>query len=118
MAHRFRKEALTGWNDDKPRTILLDLGKPEPVRRVVVWSFSGGKWGIFAPRSVAVARSPDGVQWQPVGVTRPAADLVENGSLQPLPLEVQCSGDEPIRWIRVTVQHARGWTMLSEIVVK
>ena len=71
IAHRFSPTALTGWADDAPRTITIDLGAERSIRRVVAWALGGGKYGIFAPTSVEMQTSMDGRTWcRPPGSER------------------------------------------------
>lgn len=118
VARRFRRDALTGWADGDARVFTLNFPTGALVHRLVVWSLAGGKWGIHAPRSVTVETSPDGNRWHSLGTAKPPADLLETGDLQPLTLQVEAPKPALTHWLRVTVRHARGWTMLSEIVVE
>jgi len=118
IATTFDPKALTGWTDDEPRTLTVDFGQEASVRRVVTWTLAGGLYGIYAPASVLVELSADGVTWQQAGSVARPADLTEDGALKALPLEVASAAPRLARMVRVTVRGGRGWTMLSEVEVE
>jgi len=118
IAHRFSPTALTGWADDTPRTITIDLGAERPVRRVVTWTLGGGKFGIFAPLSVEMQTSADGRSWQLLGKADRPSDLVEEGRLEAIAYTASAERPVRARMIRVIIRRRQAWAMLSEIVVE
>lgn len=111
-------QALTGWDTGDWREVVVDLGYPQPVRAVTVWSLYGGYAAIYAPASAEVATSSDGQTWQPMG-TADKSKVVEDGkTCRPLAYRVEAASDTTARYVRVRVKRSEGWAMLSEIVVE
>ncbi len=117
IAQRFAKSTVTGWSDDAPRSVTVDLREARPHPTVTVWSLAGGLYGIYAPGEVQVAVSADGVQWR--DLSRAAAPAVAEPGDRDVPVSYEfAAGDGPWRLVRVTARRRQGWAMLSEIAVE
>ena len=57
----WRKLTTVGWRDPStPPTVLIDLGKVEPIEEVRISSVAGGRAGVFFPAQILVMVSDDG----------------------------------------------------------
>jgi len=116
IAPRFSKSAVTGWSDDQLRTVTVMLPDASRRRQVTVWSLAGGRYGIWAPGEVKVEASADGQTWLALAAAGLPA-LAEPGDRDDPVGYVYEAGEQPLRFVRVTVRHRQGWVMLSEIEV-
>jgi hypothetical protein len=107
-----------GWEDGAVHSFTVDLGRLARVGTVTVWSIGGGAYGIYAPKAVAVEGSSDGVSWTPWGDASANAGSEDGSRSVGVPYRLALKPTAEVRYVRVRVQPAGGWAMVSEIEVR
>lgn len=118
IAQNFDAGAVTGWETEDEGVAVIDLVTPTRVSAVTTWSLRGGMHGIYAPASVTVEVSHDGVTWSAVGSVSKAASAETGSECVAVPYRVVAPTAPEARYVRVRVKRSRGWVMLSEIEVE
>jgi len=118
IASRGEAGQISGWDTGDWRDVAIDLMYTQPIHAITVWGLGGGQAGIYAPAKASAEVSSDGQTWTAVGTaSRPA--LNEDGKgLQPVSYRIELPTGTTARYLRVRVQRAQSWAMLSEIVVE
>lgn len=123
MDHTF---GWIGWNGEDLQA-TIDLGTPQPVRRVAAGFMQSTNSWIWLPLSVQVELSDDGVNWQPAGSTGGVADEHESSAVETFAVEFPV---RTTRYVRVKAINRRtcpdwhigaagkAWIFTDEIVVE
>lgn len=114
----FAAGGTAGWQDGRDRSFTLDLGSAKGVREVAVWCLAGGGSAVFAPASVQIETSADGVAWLPMPVVSPGGPPEDGKACRPAAFRGRLARPQQARLVRVGVSPSRGWAMVSEIEVR
>lgn len=118
VAQGLERGAVTGWEDDAPREIVVDLGASRAIHRVTVWSLRGGKYGIYGPKSIEADVSADGAAWTRLGRATGPSGPEDGSSIGPAAYAVDAPADTAARYVRIRAIRLQAWAMLSEIEVR
>ncbi|MCX6360834.1 MAG: DUF4855 domain-containing protein [Armatimonadetes bacterium] len=118
IAGGFAAGGTAGWQDGRDRSFALDLGSTRAVREVAVWCLAGGGSAVFAPASVRIETSGDGVSWLPVAVVAPGGPPEDGRGCRAAAFRGRLARPRQARFVRVGVSPSRGWAMVSEVEVR
>ncbi len=116
VAEGFRPDALVGRSSDEPWTTIVEFGEAAAITEAGAWVLGGGLYAIWCPAGLSVAAEIEGA-WQDIGTAAPPSDEPGN---EAVPAYLSVSPAQPVHTsrLRFTFEPGRGWTMVSELVVR
>lgn len=117
IARSFVPHQLTGWDDGQAHSVTLDLGAARRVAGVTAWSLKGGQAAIYAPRSITVECSEDGVTWHWASSAEWPRTAEDGRTCVAAPCRAAFASPRVARYVRTRITPSQGWCMLSEVEV-
>lgn len=117
-----------GWQG-KDVALLVDLGRPEPIRQLILGCITNYGMGVHLPRRIALSVSNDGLRYRPVADRRLSTAQIFRQGIR-IDDQVFDFSDLSARYLRIELEnpgpcpadHIRpdqpSWVYLDEVIVR